>query len=472
MNKNLSRRNFLKVAAITAGGAVSVGLGLPLLAGEKEAIFDPNDSYWAQEQPPANPPLRKDITADVAIIGGGYTGLAAAWHLKQFGPDLDIVVLEAQQVGHGASGRNGGMVLSQTGVESLEIAYDDETHKWTYDLTVKSMRELQSLVEATGIDCELRLDGYCYAILDYEELPYYEDYVKKARKMGIPVEFWDEERVTRELGAQIYAGAVFDPNGGQVHAMKLVRALKQAAEDAGARIYEHSPVTAIQEGEIIRLQVGEANSTVSAGAIVLATNAYTSKLGYFKRQVMPLHAQCAVTPPLTARQLAGMGWQSRLPFYDSRYFLYHLVLTDDNRIVMGGGSAEYMFGNDLHYRGDLARIADLMRNELVGMYPALQGIRFEHVWDGVLGVTYDEIEAAGVMGEHENIYYGLAYNGHGVNSSFMFGSVIAHLYHGEEHGWEYTAYYDYPLKRVPPEPYQWLGVQGMMGYYQWLDAKG
>lgn len=469
MKKKMSRRDFLKISAIAVGGITAAGIGIPMLMGEREALFDPNNSYWAKAQPAANPPLKQDIQVDVAIIGGGYTGLSTAWHMAKANPSLNIVILEARQTGHGASGRNGGMVLPQTGWENLQIAYDEETHKWTYDLTVDSMKSLKKLVDSTGIDCELKLDGYCYTILDKEDIPYDKAYVKQVQKWGMPLEFWDEDRTADELGSENYYGAIYDPNGGRVHAMKLIKALKYAAEQEGVKIYENSQVTDIEEGQEIRLTVGD--NMVRAKTIVIATNGYTSKLGYFKHQVIPVHAQCAVTPPLSENQLSRMGWKSGLPFYDSRNFLYHLVLTPDNRIVIGGGSAEYFFGNDLHYRGDLNKIGDMMLKELIQIYPTLEGIEFEQVWDGILGMTYDEVESVGVTGEYKNIYYGLAYNGHGINSSFMFGNIISSMYNSFFHGWEETASYDYPLSYIPPEPFKWFGVQGAMKYYQRLDQR-
>lgn len=468
MKKKMSRRDFLKMSGIVAGGVIIAGIGIPALMGEKEAVFDPNDSYWAKEQPAANPPLLQDVQADVAIIGGGYTGLSTAWHMAQANPKLKIILLEARQVGHGASGRNGGMVLP--GLSSMEI-YDEETHKLTYDLTVDSMKSLKKVVDSTGMDCDLNLGGYCYTIRDEDDLPHRKAYVEQVKKMGMPLEFWDKDRTADELGTEYYYGAMYDPNGGRVHAMKLVRALKYAAEQAGVQIYENSQVTGIEEGETIRLTVGENENTVLAKTIVIATNGYTSKLGYFKYQVMPAHVQCAVTPPLSKKQLSQMGWESGLPFFDSRKLLYHLVLTADSRIVIGGGSGEYFFRNDLHYGGDLDKIGAMMLGELIQIYPTLKGIQFEQVWDGILGISYDRVESVGVTGKHKNIYYGLAYNGHGINPSFMFGNIISSMYNGASHRWEKIACYNYPLPYIPPEPFKWIGVQGVMKYYQWLDQR-
>ncbi len=467
MSSSLSRRDFLKIAAWAAGGAAATLVGVPLVWKE-QAVFDPNTSFWALEQPSPNPPLQENLDVDIAIIGGGFTGLSAAYHLAREYPDLNIILLEARRVGDGASGRNGGMLLPQTGPETMKVSYDDETHRWTYDLTVQSMHALERLAQADEDHCDLQLTGYLHTIYRQEDVPYYQDYVARVQKMGLPLRFLSREETRAALGTERYFGAVYDPNGGSIHPMKWIRTLKKAAENLGVRIYENTQVLGIQEGERILLQTGDFR--VRAGEIVLATNAYTSKLGYFRDEALAVHTQVAATEPLTEAQLQALGWRSRLPFYDSRYFLYHLLLTPDNRIVIGGGSAEYFFNNGLHYQGSLSSVAAMLRTELETLYPALQGIGFDAVWDGVLSLTYDEFEAVGLTGRHENIYYALAYNGHGVNLSFLFGQVIAYLHGGRKHGWEYTAYANTPLRKMPQEPLRWLGAQAFLAYYHWLDA--
>ncbi|GAL34654.1 gamma-glutamyl-putrescine oxidase [Vibrio maritimus] len=397
-----------------------------LACGPAKSDFEPNNSYWFKEKPAQdNPSLDKDIELDVAIIGGGYSGLSSAWHLAKANPSLNIAIFEAKQVGSGASGRNGGMVLP--GSEEMDIYEEGEASKRHYDITVSSMRKLEALVKSTGIEADLTLDGYLEAILDEEDIAEYQDYVETANELGIPLEYWDADETERELGTDRYVGAVYDPNGGQVHAMKLVNALRKAVEQAGVTIYEHSPVTDIKEGKQITLSVLD-KYQVTANDAVLATNAFTSKLGYFDGRVFPVHAQSAVTEPLTAAQLEAIQWQSGMPYFDTRNILFHLVLTPDNRIVIGGGNAEYEFNDGLVYKGDLNAVSDMMMTELVTLYPALEGIKFERVWNGVLGMTGDSKEAVGVMGEHRNIYYALGYNGHGINLAFLFGDVIATLY--------------------------------------------
>jgi len=463
---SFSRREFLKLSALTVGGAAVVSAGLPAALGEK-AHFDPLDSFWAREQPAPNPPLDRDSQVDVAIIGGGFTGLSAAWHLAKAQPDLQVALFEARSVGNGASGRNGGMVLPQTPDESMQIDYDDATHRWTYNLTVGGMEALAKFVADSGIGCDLRLDGYLNVFTWPEDVDYYRDYVARAQKLGLPLTLLDAQETAEKLGADKYFGAVYDPNGGSVHPMKLIKALKKAATEAGVQIYENSPVRAIRQGKLIELQVGDASHRVLAPTIVLAANAYTSKLGLFRSRLMPLHTQCLVTAPLTHKQLDAIGWTSGLPFYDSRTLLYHFVFTPDRRIVLGGGNAEYFFNNSVHYRGDLRQAGRGMAAELARVYPTLAAVPIEAVWNGVLGVSWDEHPAVGVSGDYGNILYGLAYNGHGVNLAFLFGKIIADIYQKKSLTlWRYASFVDYPLPWLPPEPFRWLGAQAMLDYYR------
>lgn len=323
---NFTREKRL-VAVILGFLAIVITVSLAFwFIGEKKAVFDKNDSFWSKEMNPPNPALNQNIEVDVAIIGGGYTGLSAAYHLMKYNPKLNVVVLEAKQVGSGASGRHGGMILPQPPTESFEIAYEGAIHKQTYELTSRNMKAIKRLCKESGIECDLKLDGFVHTIINEEDIPYYKEYIEEANELGIPLEFWDAKKTEEKLGTEYYAASVYDPNGGSVHAIKLINALKVMIERTGAITYENSKVNDISEGEIIVLKVGDDNYEVKARNIVLATNAFTSKLGYFKYNVMPVHAQTAVTEPLTEEQLESIGWKSRLPFYDSKNYLFHMVL--------------------------------------------------------------------------------------------------------------------------------------------------
>lgn len=471
----MDRRKFLKTSLYSIGGVAAAGAGSAVItpvAFKEKMIFDPNDSFWALEKSPEAPELAENITADIAIIGGGLTGLFSAYHLIKASPALKIVILEAREVGHGASGRNGAMVLPQYSNESFAIGSDESTHKQIYEITSQTIKDIQKLVESEGGGCDLILDGFLHTVRNNGDVDYYEDYVEKVRKLGMPLEFLTRKETSDEIGTKAYACSVYDPAGGQVHPMKLVHMLKRLVTRKGVKIYENSPVTSVEEGNPAILTVGQKGHQIKAGSLVLATDAYTSKLGFFKNNILVMHTQTAVTAPLSKEQLSRCGWKSRLPFFDSWENLFHLVLTPDNRICIGGGNVEYFFNNGTHYKGNLGKIGQMLSNEISRIYPSLSGIRLEAIWNGVLGITSDGEPSVGVTGNHDNIFYGMAYNGHGVALTYLFGRIIADIYNGNQSKWENTPFFNYTMPYIPPEPLRWMGVRLAISGFKYADEKG
>jgi gamma-glutamylputrescine oxidase len=469
MSKKISRRDFLKIAGAAAGAVIAAEVVTPLVVPEK-LEFDENVGLWAPSQPPKNPALAEDIEVDVAIIGGGYTGLSSAYHILQRYPEKSVAVFEARGVGQGASGRNGGMLLAQTANEYMSVYSDAKTHRRLYDLTVKHMDDLAAIVNAQGVDIELRRNGVLLVIARESQVAKYKSYAQQAQSLGMPIEFWDQVRTKNEIGTDVYFASLFDPNAGEVHPMKLVHALKKAAESAGARIYEDSPVIEIRDGETIRLTVGEQNHTVTAKAVVLATNGYTSKLGSFKNSVFPVHTPMATTPSLPDSTFEEIGWKNKAGYSDTFTILYHLSRTTDNRIMIGSGIVNYFFNNGIINKADPALLKAHLQKELGRIYPKLAGMEFEHFWTGVLGFSLDFMQSVGVMGAHRNIYYGLGYAGHGINLSILFGKVIADIYAGEEKQWEWAPFLNHQYFPLPPEPLKWAGIQATIQYYKADDA--
>ncbi len=472
MENKISRRSFLKRGAAVVGGAAAVTAGTeiitPLVCKEK-LEFDSNNSYWALSSSEKNPPLETDIEADIAIIGGGYTGLSAACCLKKRFPGKKIVLLEARGTGQGASGRNGGMILPQPNMEYMDVYSNPDTHKMTYSITVENQKEIIRLVKESGVECDLSLKGILLVIVSKNQVEKQLEYVRKAQTMGIPVEFWDRQKTKKAIGTDVYYGSLYEPNGGQIHPMKLVNALKKTAISSGVVIYEDSPVFEITQGETVLLKAGKNQNRVKAGAIVLATNGYTSKLGFFKYSVMAVHTQIAVTPQLPPSVLNDIGWTSGIPFSDTRNILFHAGNTRDGRILIGAGHVDYFFNNGITYKGDIKVPYDILKKELSRIYPKLSKTEFEYIWSGVMGFTIDFNQSVGVMGKHGNIYYGLAYCGHGVNMSILFGRMISDIYAGETEKWKDMPFYNRSLIPIPPEPLRWVGMQGNIDYLKMLD---
>jgi glycine/D-amino acid oxidase-like deaminating enzyme len=251
--------------------------------------------------------------------------------------------------------------------------------------------------------------------------------------------------------------------------MKLVQVWKAAAEAVGAEIYENTVVANIEEGPE-HLVHTTGRLTVKAKSLVLATNAFTSRLGYFRNSIVPVHEYVAMTPPLSEQQLSEIGWQKRAPFNDSRTEVVYLGLTRDNRIHIGGGRPSYFFNNDVGDPGDAAPHYAQLRRELVRIYPTLEGIEFEATWSGVVDWSLDASPSVGRTGRHNNIFYGLGYSGHGVNLTSVFGRIIADLDAGREEPWKPYPFLNASLDYIPNEPFRWLGAQSSLAWYRLTDS--
>ena len=240
----------------------------------------------------------------MAIIGGRFTGLSSAYYIRKNQPAKKVVVLEARGCGNGASGRNGAMVLTMTADRFMQFSGDPTMDKRIYDLTVENIDQLHALSAATGIDCELDTNGALQVFNTKADLETGRAYAERARKLGMDVELWDRQQTFEALGTRMYEGAFLDRRCGQVHPMKLVQVFKSAAQSAGAEIFENTAVARIEEGSPIRLHTTNGRR-VTAKSLVMASNAYTSKLGFFRNGIVPIFNYVGITPRLSDTQIAG-----------------------------------------------------------------------------------------------------------------------------------------------------------------------
>jgi gamma-glutamylputrescine oxidase len=469
-----SRRRFLKNSAWAAGGVVLGAVGLDRVSPwiwRAPLPLEPNGSYWARSQPPLNPKLTEDLAVDVAVVGGGFTGLSAAYFVRSLSPQKSVVVLEARGCGNGASGRNGAMVLNLTADRYMNFSSDPSMDKRIYDLTVENIRFLSKLCAATGIDCELDTQGALQVLDSDDDVRAAKAYVQQARSLGMPVEFWEPPRIADALGTGVYRGGFFDPAGGHIHPMKLVRVFKTAAENAGAKIYENTSVAGIEEGRELLLHIRD-GLNVRAKSLVLATNAFTPGLGFLRNSILPLHNFVAVTQPFSERELTDIGWRLPVPFNDNRTEVFYLGLTRDRRIHIGGGTPRYSFNNAPTDSGVARSHASQLQRELTRIYPKLAGIEFAQSWDGVVDWSLDASPSVGCTGRHKNIFYGIGYSGHGVNLTSVFGRIIADLEAGREELWKPYPFVNSHPYYVPNEPFRWLAAEAGLSFYELTGARG
>jgi gamma-glutamylputrescine oxidase len=417
--------------------------------------LDANAAAWTAEVTPgpAAPPLRGTVAADVAIVGGGLTGVSTAWHLAARAPDARIVLLEARRLGNGASGRNGGQVLHWVnGVPTDDVAVASRIHA----VTGRGIDLAETLAGAYAPGA-FRRSGCLEVYTDPGRAEDAQARVERLRAAGMPLAY-----VARAaLGMRGVHGAVLDASAGRLNALALLEGLRPALAARGVVLHEDSPVTRVEEGRTIRLATPAGE--VRAAALVLATNAYTPALGYFRSGVLPLHAHMLAVGPLADAEWTRMGWGTWDGFTDDRDRIAYAARTPGGRLVVGGGSNAayaYRFAGATAYPPErLGRAVGAIRRTLAGYFPALAGVPATHRWSGALDLTLDRVCTIGVRGEHRNVFYALGYSGHGLALALLAGEIIADLHAGNHEAWRDLPFYQRRLPRMPPEPFRWLGYQ-------------
>lgn len=447
---------------LTAADLASKTWGVAAALLPEKLEIDDNQSFWVSQTPDyrPTPPLSQNITADLAIIGGGFTGVSTAYHFSERYPEKRVVLLEAKSLANGASGRNGGLMLNWLAVGDGD---SPEMTARIYRTTHAAIGMIRAIIERHQLPVRYRVDGTMTLYTDAQRAEAAHAEAELMQSLGIPEQFLDSAALAGKLRAQGAHGALFDPNSGQINGAQLVRGLRPVLTERGVEIYEGTPVLKIREGREIALTTP--NGEVRAKAIVIATNGYTSKLGYFRDALFPLHSHVYATAPLTPDQQRELGWGQVAGFSDDMDRISYGALTTDGTIVFGGGSNQsyaYLFNNRTAYPGtpgSALRAFAAMQDTLAGYLPNSRSLPIAHRWTGTLGITLNRQLLMGVRGDDRNIFYSIGYCGHGVTLGNLAGKVLTDLYSGDDEQWRGLPFYCQPYPRIPPEPFRWIGYQ-------------
>ncbi|MBZ0275647.1 MAG: FAD-binding oxidoreductase [Anaerolineae bacterium] len=451
-------------ARLFMGAARAASLTWPVarvLFPEKLEI-DENQSLWVKQSPPYIPgaPLRESIEVDFAIIGGGFTGVSAAYHFSQRYPEKRVALLEAKSLANGASGRNGGMMLNWL---SDQTGYSDEMLVRVYRMTSQGIQMIRDIIQRHNLTVSHRVDGTLQVYTDPRRAEAAHEETERLSKLGVPQRYLDSAALRSELNLQGVYGGVLDPDSGQINGAQLVRGLRPVLVEQGVEIYEQTPVLNIREGSTITLTTPQGE--VRAKAILLATNGYTGKLGYFQDALFPLHSHVFATAPLTQAQQSDLGWHKFAGYSDDLDRIAYSVITREGNIVFGGGSNQsyaYLFKNRTVYPGtpdSAQRGFDAMRATMTDYLPGTPKLPVQHRWTGTLGITLNRNMLIGVRGENRNVYYSVGYCGHGVTLANVAGRIITQMYSGDDEEWRGLPFYQADYGRIPPEPFRWFGYQ-------------
>jgi putative aminophosphonate oxidoreductase len=422
-------------------------------------------SLWLQQvlgDDPGPPPepLRGNVRADVCILGGGYTGLWTAIELKRREPDVDVVVLEADLCGGGASGRNGGFVLSWWAkLASLIKICGEEDALWVARKAEDAVSFIGEFCDDHGIDAEYRRGGWLWTATSPAQVGSWESTVASTEGLGVAAfQRLDPDEVRRRGGSAAYLAGVFEPSAATVQPARLARGLASVARERGVRIHEQTPARALTGRQ--PLVVETPSGHVTADVVVSALNAWTAGLAPLRRLArafVPITSDMVASGPVPAT-LAATGWTGGECITDSRLLVHYHRTTADGRIAIGRGGgaigAAGWFGTTFHYD---RRRSEGVAASLHGLYPSFRDVPVTHAWSGPIDRSETGIPFFGRADGCPNLVYGLGFSGNGVGPCVLGGRILASLALHSDDRWSATALARGPFRRFPPEPVRFVG---------------
>ena len=415
-------------------------------------------SWWLEEARAHHPTeivpaLAGELEVDVAIVGGGYTGLWTALALHERDPSLRLAVLEAREIGDGPSGRNGGFLHGYwSSLPTLRSVLGDGAALQLAHASTRIVPAVRAFCESRGEDVWLREGGLLRVSAGASEDAGVERAVETARQLGVEEEarLLDADELTRRCDSPRFRRAVHFRDGGIVQPARLALALKRAALDAGVEVYEHTPVTAVEPG---RLETP--GGAVRARDVVLALNVWGTRWPLGGRQTN-FGSAVVLTEPVP-ELLEQIGWTGGEAITDGRMFLHYFRTTPDGRVLMGSGSGRLGLGDHVG-PGILDDLPAQGRAErgLHELLPALAAVPIAARWSGPIDVSADKLPRFETL-PGARIHYGAGYSGNGVGPSWLGGQILASLALGVADEWTALPLVDRAARRLPPEPFRYAG---------------
>ncbi|MFC9537689.1 NAD(P)/FAD-dependent oxidoreductase [Streptomyces sp. NPDC056975] len=420
-------------------------------------------SYWLDDpgRPEARPALTGDERCDLLVVGGGYSGLWTALLAKERDPGRDVVLLEGQEVGWAASGRNGGFCAASLthGVANGLARWPGEIGKLE-ELGNRNLDAIEDAVARYSIDCDFERTGELDVATEPHQVTELREFHQELTEAGLAggTELLDADATREQVDSPTFLGALYDRRGvAMLHPAKLAWGLKQACLDLGVRIHEHTPALELSSsgaGTAVRTPYGR----VFAQHVALGTNVFPSLVKRVRSYTVPVYDYALMTEPLTDEQLASIGWKNRQGLGDSANQFHYFRLSADNRILWGGYDAIYPYGGRVRAEYDhrpetYAKLA----GQFFTCFPQLEGVRFSHAWGGAID-TCSRFSAFFGTAHKGRVAYAAGYTGLGVGATRFGADVMLDLLSGERtERTELEMVRTKPLP-FPPEPFAYTGI--------------
>lgn len=417
--------------------------------------------YWIAEAGLASEPplggLDGDATADVVVVGGGYTGMWTAWSIKAREPDAEVLLLEADRCGFGPSGRNGGFVNSMWfSLPTMRAMFTDAEALAVARLAGESVRQIGRFCEEQDVDAWYTAGGY----LQTSTAPHFDDAWSAVAgaccELGAEsmLTALDRDGIAGRCASPLFRAAAFYPEAATVQPARLAAGLRDRLLGLGVAIREASVVESVTEhdGEV---HAETATGTVRAKACVLAAGSALLRFRPLRRALTATSSHMVITEPVPDL-IDELGWRGGECITDSRAMVHYFRTTPDDRIAFGWGGGRIVHGADLHGRAEVdPELAAEVAEHLRRFFPQLEGRRIDHAWGGPIDVSPTHVPVIRTTGERTFAAFG--YTGNGVGPSQMVGRALAALALGVDDEYSRLAIIDPHRVSVPPEPFRFAG---------------
>ena len=444
-----------------------------------DAIADADTfPYWLDDvdEPDSNPTAVHNEDCDLCVVGGGFTGLWTAIIAKQRDTKRDVVLIDAHEIGSGASSRNGGfMDYSLThGIANAQERFPEEV-EILEQLGRENIAEIEKVIREYNIDCDFERNGAIKVASTWHPENYTdelkEDY-SILRDLGHDVVWLDREAMNAEVHSPVFTGGLWAKDtSALVDPARLAWGLKRVAQTLGVRIYEDTRANEISENKS-GIEIKTALAKIQAQNVALATNTFKPLLRKMNKYIAPVYDYCLVTEPLTAQQLESIGWRNRQGLADCSNQFHYFRLTADNRILWGGYDAIYYFGGQMDKELESRPESwAMLSSQFFTTFPQLDGVKFSHMW----GAPIDTCSRYSVFwGTHykDRVAYAIGYTGLGVAASRFGGEVMLDLLAGSSTRATQTEFVQTKPRPFPPEPFRFIGIQATKWSLDYEDRTG
>ncbi|WP_176045566.1 FAD-binding oxidoreductase [Burkholderia sp. BCC1644] len=416
--------------------------------------------YHTSRQRQPRPSHRGESGARWAVVGAGFTGLAAARQLALNFPDDEIVLVDAQEVGFGTSGRNAGFAIDLPhDIGAEDYIGDIPTARTTLKLNVLGQTILRRLVAEHGIDCAMSASGKYQAAVEARGIAVLDAYRRGLDKLGQPYEMIEGKDLPDHIGTSFYRKALFTPGTVLIQPSALVKGLADCLPP-NVTLYEHTPITDVEYGD--RIVLAHRNGRITVDKLVLANNAFGTRFGFLQHTMLPVFLYASLTRPLTGAEQAQLGGKPFWGVIPADPFGSTLRRTHDNRILVRNS---FSFNPDGRPREQyLPRFADRHRLSFERRFPMLPDVEFEYTWSGSLALSRNHKGFFGQLAP--NVYGALCCNGLGITRGTVTGTLLADWLAGKR-----GDLIDFLLEtsgpnRTPPQPFLSVGVNATLWWGQ------